>query len=156
MAVYHFIGLIYKIGLNRCVDIPNDITKKLGYENFIPVKVRVNNLIKQTNLIPSGNGNYRLFVDSDVRKKSGKDTGDFIELEIERDNEPRKTTPPDDLMKAFEVNKTAQTIYFNSTENKQREIIKHLNDSKTLETRMKRIDYIIFVLLSEAKKRKRK
>ena len=156
MSVYHFIGFIYKLGVNRCVDVPKEIADKLGHENFIPVKIKTHGYIKQSNLIPSGEGNFRVFLDSEIRKRAGKDAGEFIEIQIERDNDPRDSHPPEDLEEALLLNKTAKTIYDSSTVNKQREILAYLNAAKTKDTRLKRIDYIISILLQEASKRKRK
>ncbi len=156
MAVYNFIGFIYTVGINRCVDVPPEIFDKLGEENFIPVKIRVGGIIKRTNLIPSGSGQFRLFIDSEIRKVSGKDIGEFIEIEIERDNEPRDTNPPADLREALDANKAAYLVFINSTENKQLEILRYIKSAKSLSTRMKRIDYVVSVLLQEAKKRRGK
>ncbi len=156
MSLYNFIGFIYKLGANRCVDVLPDISDKLGIENFIPVIIKVNGVVKRTNLLPSRQGGYRLFLDTEVSRAAGKDAGEFIEIEIERDDEPRDTDPPDYLKEAFEINKTAQVVYYNSTENKQRENLKYLASAKTPDTRLKRLNYIISILIQEAFKRKKK
>jgi len=156
MKRYRFVGFIYKIGINRCVDIPVEISAKLGDENFIPVVIRTAGISKHTNLIPSGSGFLRLFLDSEIRRKTRKDTGQFIDIEIERDIENRKVEIPEDLQEILEENKTAEIIFENMTVNQQREIVSYIKKAKQEETRRNRIIKVVGILLKEASRRKRK
>lgn len=89
-----FSARIYKIWLVRFVDVPPDVSKKLGPENAVPVIGTADGVPLRSTLVPRGNGAYRLAIHGDIRKKLRIDAGAVVEIAIRRDEEvPRARTP---------------------------------------------------------------
>lgn len=41
---FSFKAKIYKVGINPCVDVPNNITRKINKKGYIPVKGTINGI----------------------------------------------------------------------------------------------------------------
>lgn len=69
---HKFNANIYKVGINACVDVPEEITEKMKAENgYIKISGRINGFAFNKNLVPVKNKPYRLFVkhpDAERRK----------------------------------------------------------------------------------------
>ena len=101
VAAHRFNAKLYAVGVNRCVDVPPEVSVALGGEPHIRVAGRVGDEPYRSNLAPRGGGNHRLFVHSDIWRKLGVDVGDFVEVEIERDEVEWEITVPADLAEAM-------------------------------------------------------
>ena len=60
MPVHHFRAKIYAIGINRCVDVPQWVSKALGGQTHIRVTGMVGGEGFRSNLAPRGGGMHRL------------------------------------------------------------------------------------------------
>lgn len=68
---YRFVATLYKLGINRCVDVPEEISRALGGKGYIPAIANAQGLVVRTTLVPAGNSRHRLFLDEKIRKKLG-------------------------------------------------------------------------------------
>ena len=78
VAVYHFRGVLYAVGVNRCVDVPAEVSEALGGETHIRVRGTVGGEEFRSNLAPRGGGKHRLFVHSGIWRKLSIDVGDSL------------------------------------------------------------------------------
>jgi hypothetical protein len=150
---HRFVGTLYKLGINRCVDVPEEIIRALGGTGYIPVFVGVQGLVARTTLIPAGNGQYRLFVDGKIRKKLGVDAGDLIGVTLRRDKKPAKLTVPADVAAALRKTHGAHHAFETITPALRREFLRWVLNAKRPETRAKRIERAIPILIGRARKR---
>lgn len=100
-AQYQFVATIYKVGINRCVDVPEEISRALGGKGYIPVIANVQGLIARTTLVPAGNGTHRLFLDGKIRKKLGIDARSLVGITLRRDKKPNEIAVPSDVAAAL-------------------------------------------------------
>ena len=73
MAAHRFRAKLYAVGVNRCVDVPPEVTDALGGETHIRVKGRVGDEPYRSNLAPRARGMHRLFVHSSIWRKLSVD-----------------------------------------------------------------------------------
>src|ERR1017187_10545560 len=96
-----FQAVIYKVGINRCVDVPPEIVRNLGGDPYILVKGEAlghkeSHAFRGT-LLPAGGDARRLYLNTAIRKAIGVDTGDTVELTLAVDKESRDPAMPPEL-----------------------------------------------------------
>lgn len=141
-----FTAIIYKTGINLCVDVPGRITSKMvAVKGYIPVKGEIEGHPYIQTLVPVKNGPYRLFVNSSMLKGSGTGPGDKARFSIEADAEPKKPPMPDQFRKKL-LEKKLMPTYSGLTPSRQKEILSYLNHLKTPEALARNIDKVILRL----------
>ena len=147
VAVHHFRGKLYAVGVNRCVDVPPEVSEALGSETHIRVKGTVGGEQFRSNLAPRGEGTHRLFVHSGIWRKLGVDVGDFVDIEIEHDEEEWEIVVPADLAEAMPTGSEAQEAFHALTVPSRKRFIDRIEESKTSVTRKRRIEQGVQLLV---------
>ena len=150
-----FSARIYKVWLVRFVDVPSDISKKLGIENAIPVMGTVEGVPLRSTLVPRGNGAYRLAIHGDIRKKLQVDTGAVVELAIRRDEESREPELPPVLVLALRNSPKAQQKFRTMTTALRRQIVRYLVSVKSQATLERRVQKFVARLEEPTRKTER-
>lgn len=145
MSEYHvFSGKIYKVGVIRYVDVPEDVSRAIGRgETHVPVTGEVDGALLQTTLVSRGKGCYRVALHSDIRKKLRVDDGAVVELAIERDEEPREPALPPALVCALRNAPTAQMEFRRMTTALRRQIVRYLTSAKQQSTLERRVTTMV-------------
>jgi hypothetical protein len=141
MNDYHvFSGKIYKLGMIRYVDVPGDVSRVIGQgAAHVAVQGEVQGVPLRTTLVSRGRGGYRVALHSDIRKKLKVDAGAYVEIAIERDEEPREPLLPPALALALRQSPKAQKEFRSMTTALRRQIVRYLTAVKqpaTLERRV--------------------
>jgi len=134
-----FSARIYKVWLVRFVDVPPDISRKLGRESTVPVMGTVEGVPLRSTLVPRGNGAYRLAIHSDIRKKLRIDIGAVVEVAIRRDEESREPELPPALVLALRNSPKAQQKFRAMTTALRRQIVRYLLSVKSQATLERRV-----------------
>jgi hypothetical protein len=122
-----FLATIYKIWMMRHVDVPPNITDALIQQlqaskqkavpkkrtqpkpKHIPVIAVVNHCSTRTTLVPAGAGQYRLQINTALRKAGGgADAGDVIGVALQLDTAPRDIAVPAELKSALKQHPKAR------------------------------------------------
>src|ERR1019366_2542214 len=140
-----FRATIYKVGSLRCVDIPAPAVKALGGETYIPVNVSANGHAFHGNLVPSGGGARRLYLNTGVRKGAGADTGESIDLALTLDTESRELPVPLDLAEALDLRSRWESFEL-LPPGVRREALQWLGAAKSAQTRNKRLRKVFEVM----------
>jgi len=74
--------------------------------------------------------------------------GDLVEINLELDAEPRTVEVPTELEKIFKENKSVKFNFEKLSPSKRKAIVISINEAKTEETKMKRIQKAIEQLMS--------
>jgi len=144
---YCFEAVIYCMGPPRCVDVPPSISVALGGQAYIPVVVEAGGTSARTTLSPRGGGQHRLFVNKILRRESGADLGDLIQLSIRRDRESRDLLLPEDVRAALEARPGAIEAFLGLSPSGQRWFLGHVAEAKSAATRQRRIEKDIELIL---------
>ena len=147
MAAHRFRATLYVVGVNRCIDVPSEVSEALGGETHIRVKGRVGGEPYRSNLAPRGGGTHRLFVHSDIWRKLGVDVGDVVEVEIERDEDEREIAVPADLAEAMPEGSEALEAFQALTVPNRKRFIDRIEEAKTPITRKRRIEQGVQLLI---------
>ena len=134
-----FRARIYKVGINRCVDVPQRVSRALGEDKYVSVKGYVEDAEIRSTIVPRGGGIYRLFIHSRTYKALGVDAGDFVQIRLARDSRPRDIPVPKDLSEALRANTDAQAAFESLPPRARREFLQWVAGAKKAETRDRRI-----------------
>jgi hypothetical protein len=147
---HKFLATIQKIGINRCVAVPEEISRSLGRRGYIPVLVVVGGRSARATLVPSGGGRHRLFLDQHLRKAVRADAGDLVGVLLELDAGSRELPAPPELRAALKKSGRAQKAFEKITPGLRREFLRWVLAAKTPETRLRRIRRGLKVLIERA------
>ncbi|ESQ74136.1 YdeI/OmpD-associated family protein [Asticcacaulis sp. AC402] len=125
--------------------VPAPVVEALGAGKKPPVVVNVNGYIFRTTVAVMG-GHYMVPFSSEHRAASGINGGDAIEVELELDSAPRVVEIPDDFQAALDaagVDEAFDKLSFTQ----RKEHVRAIEDARTPQTRARRIDKAIALLL---------
>jgi hypothetical protein len=118
-----FEAVIYKQGINPCVDIPERVGKSFRRKGFIPVRSTINKHPFQATLVPVRGGAYRLFINGKMRNQAEVDVGDEIKIELEYDAQLRTIPMPRAFEQALKQNPNAQSEFERLTSSRRKDIL---------------------------------
>ncbi len=147
---YRFSATLYKIGVNRCVDVPERVGKAFGGKRYVPVVAAVRGHPARTTPVPAGGGRYRLFLSGDVRKAAGVDVGDRVTVMLRIDRQSRDISVPKDVAKALGSTRGGRAAFERLTPRQRQSFLAWVLDAKKPETRQRRIRKGIDILLQMA------
>jgi hypothetical protein len=138
-----FTTTIVKIGILRSVIVPPKIVAALGSEAHIPVIARYAGTPTQSTLNPAGGTKRRLVLQMDVLRPAKLDAGDKLTIDLKRDTGPRSPEPPADLVRALQFRPAAAAAFERASPSTKRVVMELLEQSRTPETRARRLEKLI-------------
>ncbi len=150
-----FSAEIFIIGINPYVFVPDEILnylfKKAGKEKgHIPVHLTINKEKFIQHLVKYS-GEWRLYLNTPMRKAAGKDVGDIIQIKIDFDAAKRTTPMHPKFETALNKNKKAKDCFNGLPPSRQKEILRYLNNLKSEEALNKNIERAINFLHGDAR-----
>ncbi|MBT1702229.1 DUF1905 domain-containing protein [Chryseosolibacter indicus] len=100
--------------------------------------------IKQTALLPMGDGSFIIPFNASMRKSTSKKAGDIIKVQIEADERPLKISK--DLLDCLKDDPLAAQYFKTLTKSHQQYISKWIESAKTSNTKTKRLTVALMVL----------
>jgi hypothetical protein len=130
-----FSATIHKLGINPCVDVPANIVATLlqkANKKSAPVQVKcdLNGTVFDANVVRYLS-NWRLYLNTPMRKSARKDVGDRVTIKLSYDPATRMPPTPEAFGQALKTDKDAQKAWRLRPTPKRREILQSLNDKKT-------------------------
>ncbi|GDX51406.1 hypothetical protein LBMAG27_04530 [Bacteroidota bacterium] len=122
------------------IEIPFDIAEKIKPNNkkSFRVKGKINNLIiKETALLPMGEGNFILPLNSTIRKKTGVLTGEIVLVQMQEDKS--EFVHDTDFMECMAEEDNAMKYFQSLPGSHQKYFTKWILGSKTDSTKANRI-----------------
>jgi hypothetical protein len=148
-----FSATIRLLGVNPYVAVPARERKRIftaaGRERGpIPVRGRIDATPFRQTLVKY-QGEWRLYLNTPLRRAAGKDVGDRLTVELEFDAAPRKEPVPTALKRALQFHAGARGAFEALPASRQKEICRYLNGLKTEPTRARNIQMVIAQLSGE-------
>ncbi len=156
VSVHHFTAEICAVGINRCVDVPRVVSESLGGQTHIQVKGSIGGEDFRSNLAPRGGGGHRLFIHSTVWRKLGVDTGDMLDVELERDDEEWQINIPTDLADAMPPGSEALAAFQALTVPNRKRFVDRIEEAKSPETRKRRVEQSVQLLIERLRKQRKR
>ena len=143
-----FSAVIYKQGLNPCVDVPERIVKSFLRKGYIPVQGRLNGHTFKATLVPSGNGKYRLYINGVMRKAANVGVGDRVKVSLEVDTRKRTVPMPAAFAQALDRTPGARARFEELTASRRKDILLYMNALKRTDSLQKVIDRVTKSLMA--------
>lgn len=128
------------------IAIPFNVEKAYGARGRVPVRGTLNGFAFRSSVFPMGGGCHWLVVNSQMREGAKIKAGETISVVMERDDEPRVVTPPEDLARALKANKAALAAWDKLSYTHRKEYARAIEEAKKPETRTRRIEKTITAL----------
>jgi hypothetical protein len=103
-----------------------------------------NHKIKQTSLLPMGNGNFILPMNASIRKGTGKGVGNTLTVQIELDERPLKLSA--DFVACVKDDARAYAFFKTLPRGHQNYFSNWIEGAKTISTKTKRITMAVIAL----------
>jgi hypothetical protein len=141
---YEFEAIVYKVGINPCVDVPDRITSALTRDRgFIHVAGRMGGATFAKSLVPVAGGPFRLYVDGAMLKVSGTRTGDRAAFTIRQGSRRERSFEMPDFVREALVQKGLMERFEALTESRRRDALRYLAALKTPEARERNLEKLI-------------
>jgi hypothetical protein len=161
LAHRKFLATIYKIWMMRYVDVPEDISSTLAKAHaatgskqaklkYIPVVATVNGRSAAATLVPAGAGRHRLLINTTLRKAAQADAGDVVGIELRPDPGSHRLSVPEDLRAGLKIHPKAGKAFEALAPGHRRQFIHWFDSAKAPETRRRRLNRAIDILLERA------
>jgi len=137
---------IVQTGNNTGIEVNEQTLEELGGSKKPLVVVTLNGYSYRSAVGKMGN-KFMISLSAENRKNAGVNGGDVVEINLELDTEPRTVEIPSDLQKALEKNNTAMVNFEKLSPSKKKAIVLTVDQAKTEETRIRRIDKAIEQLM---------
>lgn len=137
---------IVQIGNNTGISVPPEIIEKFAAGKKPAVVVSLNRYTYRSTVAVMS-GKYMISLSAENRKNANVKGGDELEITITLDTEPRTVELPDDFQKELTKNKDAKSAFEKLSPSRQKAIVVSINEAKTEETKVKRIEKAIKSLI---------
>ncbi|HWE56471.1 MAG TPA: YdeI/OmpD-associated family protein [Acidimicrobiales bacterium] len=127
------------VGNNTGIVVPDEIIDQLGAGKRPAVTVDVNGYSYRST-VGSMNGRAMISVSAAIRKETGLQGGDPIQVTLTLADGPRQVEVPEDLAAALAGDPAALAFFQGLSNSVQRYHVDNINGAKTEETRRRRID----------------
>ncbi|MBN1369752.1 MAG: DUF1905 domain-containing protein [Dehalococcoidaceae bacterium] len=121
------------------IEFPYDAGEMFATKGRVPVKAAFDGITYRGSMSNMGTGKHILIIVKDIRNQLAKQPGDFVEVSIELDSQPRILEIPEDFSSLLEDNPVSRDEFTRLSYSHQREYILWINDAKKPETRTRRM-----------------
>ena len=135
-----FTARIYRLeDINLAIDLPAEVSEWFGHHGFVPVYGMLAAITIRANLVPTGKGRHRIYLNRPMREASATGEGDEVRVTLWLDEDPRDVELPEDLREAL-VAAEALDGFLSWPPSHQREHIRAIESVKRPETRSRTIE----------------
>lgn len=133
------------------VIFPYDLKELYGIGNLVPVTVTFDGIPYQGSIAKMG-PQPMLLIRKDVRAQLNKRAGEMVEVTVTAEMEPRQLELPPELVEVLKQNSTAQASFDTLAYTHRREYAQWVGSAKQAETRQRRADKALEMILERLKK----
>ncbi len=134
------------------VSVPFDVEEVFGRKR-VPVRASIDGIPYRGSLVRMGGDGHVLGVLRAIRAKIGKGVGDIVEVVLEEDTAERTVEVPPDLQKAIRSARGAGAAFRALSYSHQREYVRWIGEAKRAETRARRVERTVEMLVRGARPR---
>ncbi len=136
-----FEAVIYRQGILRAIDVPQEFAERVDDWDFPPVIATVGGVERSTTLVRRADGGLRLFLHDQLRKAAGADTGDTVQVDLRLDDSPLLPIP-DDMMRVAEGVDGGLEVVELLPPGLRRQMLEFVGEAKRAQTRRKRLERV--------------
>jgi hypothetical protein len=153
MEIYEFDAEIIKHkAINAAfIEFPFDVEKEFGTKGQVKVHVTFDGFEYRGSLANMGYPCHCLGLTQAIRKAIGKQPGDTVHVILKKDDATRNIDIPEDFMKQLVGNSAAYDFFKTLSYTNRKEYVRWITGAKMAETRDKRLNNAISMLLNKVK-----
>jgi len=121
------------------IEVPQEVMTALAAGKKPAVKVTLNGYPYRSS-VATVDGKPMIGVSADVRSAAGVSAGQVVDVELELDTEKRAVALPPELAALLDADPAARAAYDRLSYSNQRRIVEPIDQTKSPETRQRRID----------------
>jgi Bacteriocin-protection, YdeI or OmpD-Associated/Domain of unknown function (DUF1905) len=144
VAAQRFEAVLERRGQGTVVEVPFDVREAFGQARP-PVRGTIEGVPFRSTIAVYGGRSYLGFR-RELREAAGVEPGETVAIEVERDDEPREVSVPEDLAAALSEDVDAQAAWDRLSYTHRREYVEALDEAKREETRRRRLESTIAAL----------
>src|SRR5690625_383670 len=134
------------------IKFPYDVEKEFGAKGQVKVWTTIDDYEYRGSLAKMGHPRHCLGITQKIRSAIGKQPGDTVHVILKKDDIPRKVDIPEDFMEQLKANKKAYDFFNTLSYTNRKEYTQCVISAKKAQTREKRINNSISMLLNKAKR----
>ena len=134
--------------------LPFDASRFFGTRARVPVRGTINGFPFRSSIFPEGDGTHYMAVNRETREGAGVRGGETVSVVMERDDEPRVVTPPEELARAIRKSRAARAAWERLSYTHQKEYADAVASAKRPETRERRVEKTLAELAARAASKK--
>lgn len=135
------------------LEFPFDIFESFGSKGQVRVYAQLNNYTFRGNLAKMGHNCHFLGIKKEHRDNSGLNAGDVVIVKIWQDLDERIIEIPDDFEAALDEFPQLKEFFNKMSFSHRKEFSEYITSAKKQETRIRRIDKSILMLMKEFEKK---
>lgn len=154
MKIYEFDALLIKHEtLNSAyIEFPFDVEQEFGTKGQVKVLAYFDGYEYRGSLAKMGHPCHFLGLNQKVREAIGKNPGDIIHVKLQKDEAERILDIPEDFENLLDINNKAKDFFSSLSYSNQKKFTDWIISAKKKETREKRMEEAIDMLLKGIKK----
>lgn len=133
-----------------CVSLPFSVEEAFGVKGQVKVKATFDGVSYRGSIANMGEG-HMLLLRNDIRAAIGKSHGDTVSVTVQRDTEERVVEVPEVLKAKFKTHPKAEVFYNSLSYTNRKEYVRWIETAKREETKIKRLEKTIEMLLGGIK-----
>ncbi len=134
------------------VEFPYDVEKEFGVKGQVKVWATFDGYEYRGSLAKMGHSCHILGITQKIRAAIGKKPGDTVHVILKKDDGPRVVEIPEDLKKLLEENEQAMSFFNTLSYTNQKGYADWITGAKKAETREKRVNEAVNMLLNKVKR----
>jgi hypothetical protein len=134
--------------------IPFDVEQFFGSKARVPVSGTINGFPFRNSLMPEGDGTHSMMVSKELQSGAKAVAGEKVHVTMQRDEEERTVSVPNELQQALLKNPTASSVFAALTYSQRKEYSDWIVSAKQAATKQTRVRKAV-EMLAAGKKRLR-
>jgi hypothetical protein len=128
------------------IRVPEEVVAGLGSSKRPPIRVTIGGYTYRSTIAPMG-GHFMIPISAEHRTGAGVAAGDEVEVNIELDTDSREVVVPADFSDALERHTEAKRFFNGLSYSNKRRIVIPIEEAKTADTRQRRIEKALNMLI---------
>jgi hypothetical protein len=133
------------------VEFPFDVQEEFGTRGQVKVIATFDGYEYRGSLVKMGHACHFIGITKPIRAAIGKNPGDQVHVVIRQDIEPRMVEVPEDMKQLLHDYPKAEAIFQKLSYTHKKEYVQWISGAKKQETRQKRLEETIEMLLKKVK-----
>lgn len=133
------------------IEFPYDVEREFGTRGRIKIRAWFDGVEYRGSLAKMGHHGHRVGVTQAIREKIAKQPGDFVQVVLQKDDDPREVDLPAELKEILSANPDLAAFFETLSYTHRKEYARWIAEAKKEETRRRRLNKAVEMLRKRIK-----